>query len=940
MKGKKLILGALVLGTALTLGACDEKEEEVNSYSITFKNGDTIISTDKVKEGNYFKIPQNPTKDGYVFAGWDVNGDNVADQIAAATADATYSALFVDSQLAKTVTFKADGTEVAKVYYAEGVTAIVEPSVPQKAGYVGEWEEYTLDGNIEVNAVYTLAEYTVTFKADGVVVGHPQKYTINNKTIQAPLVPEKEGYIGTWEPYTLTTGDVVVNAVYTEKDLTLANLAGNYIVDGENVIVYGDAIQVGKFYTYVSYDNKTDDNPYYYTINGNILNLYNYNNEVDYSFIYSEGRLYKYIAKESVDYYGTYKYTNNGVEQTLTITDDSVVYNDGTNEYTNYYLTDYDVYEGNYSTLVVITDSGSLSFTMDSNYDITCDDKIFAKQIPQEYLGLYSFASNYIYITENSAVKLTATGIYYNYSNYTYDSTTGNLSDGYNTYVKMTKSTMPQKYYGTYRSFNQMLLINSDGCYIDDTKCETVEFYQTSNDSEYAFIILDGVVYSYSASFFGGMITDSYWNTFYPSYAGDVSNKTLPASWSTVDGVLLDYDGTKLKVTSSSVEFSDSSYSDLQYFFNEDKLYIFADSTYKLSTQKVFELAQDGNGLLCDGSLYAPFNVNIAGLYATYASGDKQIVISEDGINYNGTNYTEYSINAYDIKLTDEIVLTYDESEGTLYDGTDTYSQVIDIPTEWVGEYSSEWDSSVKYVIATDGVTYIEGGTSYNCKIKSINKLEKTITLSYELWKDYIQTFTLSINDNSTLTATDENGNETLFSMASDEPVESDPIPTQWEGLYADEFNNFELNITSSGLLFNHKGWGSTSNVYTITGNTLTVFVDGSPFTMTYDETNTKFVLDVGGMPFDLLLKNNDTPAPSVTMPLEWVGTYTDNLGWNMIVVITENKVTIDSSEYSIQSVDGNTVVITDSWTTKTLVFDADGNFVIDGDIEYNPVAK
>lgn len=59
-------------------------------------------------------------------------------------------------------------------------------------------------------------EYTVTFVAGGTTVS-TQKYTADNKTIEVPQVPSKTGYNGTWESYSLLTGDVTVNAVYTIK---------------------------------------------------------------------------------------------------------------------------------------------------------------------------------------------------------------------------------------------------------------------------------------------------------------------------------------------------------------------------------------------------------------------------------------------------------------------------------------------------------------------------------------------------------------------------------------------------------------------------------------------------------------------------------------------------------------------------------------------------
>ena len=41
-------------------------------------------------------------------------------------------------------------------------------------------------------------------------------YTVENKEIVEPAVPEKDGYVGKWEEYTLTTGNITVKAVYTK----------------------------------------------------------------------------------------------------------------------------------------------------------------------------------------------------------------------------------------------------------------------------------------------------------------------------------------------------------------------------------------------------------------------------------------------------------------------------------------------------------------------------------------------------------------------------------------------------------------------------------------------------------------------------------------------------------------------------------------------------
>ena len=113
------------------------------------------------------------------------------------------------------VTFVADGNVVSVVSYSENTATISEPSVPNKTGYTGTWEQYSLGAaNIIVNAVYTPIEYTVTFVADGATVG-TAVYTVENRDIAEPLVPEKTGYSAGWENYTLTTGDITIHALYT-----------------------------------------------------------------------------------------------------------------------------------------------------------------------------------------------------------------------------------------------------------------------------------------------------------------------------------------------------------------------------------------------------------------------------------------------------------------------------------------------------------------------------------------------------------------------------------------------------------------------------------------------------------------------------------------------------------------------------------------------------
>lgn len=127
------------------------------------------------------------------------------------------------------VAFAEDGTPVVysvtftaedfsqTVEYEYGAESIEEPAVPSKDYYNGAWEAYQLNSaeNIIVNAVYTAITYNAVFVADGVTV-EEVPYTVETENITAPAVPEKQGYTGVWEEYTLTPGGITVNAVYTQ----------------------------------------------------------------------------------------------------------------------------------------------------------------------------------------------------------------------------------------------------------------------------------------------------------------------------------------------------------------------------------------------------------------------------------------------------------------------------------------------------------------------------------------------------------------------------------------------------------------------------------------------------------------------------------------------------------------------------------------------------
>ncbi len=139
-----------------------------------------------------------------------------------------FSAVAVTDDSVHTATFMADGEIVEAVPFK---LLGDEPEVPEKEGYYGYWESYTLgDEDITINAVYSPIAYFATFVADGSVVERVQFNVETKDSVEAPAVPEKAGYTGEWEEYELELADITINAIYTAEEYTIT-----FVADGETV---------------------------------------------------------------------------------------------------------------------------------------------------------------------------------------------------------------------------------------------------------------------------------------------------------------------------------------------------------------------------------------------------------------------------------------------------------------------------------------------------------------------------------------------------------------------------------------------------------------------------------------------------------------------------------------------------------------------------------
>ncbi len=125
------------------------------------------------------------------------------------------------------VTYIVDGDELSAMDATFG-QSVPKPRTPQKEGYKFAWideiPETMPAEDVTINGAFTPIEYTATFVDENGETVEEVPYTVETQSITEPDVPEKQGYFGEWENYTLAIGGVTVKPVY--RNITSIELEG------------------------------------------------------------------------------------------------------------------------------------------------------------------------------------------------------------------------------------------------------------------------------------------------------------------------------------------------------------------------------------------------------------------------------------------------------------------------------------------------------------------------------------------------------------------------------------------------------------------------------------------------------------------------------------------------------------------------------------------
>lgn len=212
----------------------------INSYTVTFMDGKTVLKTEKVQHGSAATAPEVPEQDGKTFSKWDKGFSNV-------TSDLTINAVYdVDTF---TVTFK-DGEKVLETQTVEYAAAATAPDTarlsPPEGKHFEKWDKdfSRVTENMEVSAVYELNVYTVIFK-NGDTTIKTERVKHGFAATAPKKVPDKatEKFVGWDKPFDKVTSDIIVNAKFETKKFTLTfiNFDGTTVHTAE--VEYGASIK-------------------------------------------------------------------------------------------------------------------------------------------------------------------------------------------------------------------------------------------------------------------------------------------------------------------------------------------------------------------------------------------------------------------------------------------------------------------------------------------------------------------------------------------------------------------------------------------------------------------------------------------------------------------------------------------------------------------------
>lgn len=206
-----------------------------------------VIDEQTISYNENAVAPQNPTREGYAFSGWDKAFENVKEDL---VVTAQYNVL---SYLATYY----DGNEYLGEISAEYGQAFAVPATPSKDGYSfdGWYSDSELTAKYDFSQKATkdislyakfdeivLETFTVKFFVDGAVVSEQEIYS--GKDAVAPGIPTKVGHtFKNWDvTFTAVSQDLNVSAIFEKNVYIVSFYLKDQLILIENVnVAYGES---------------------------------------------------------------------------------------------------------------------------------------------------------------------------------------------------------------------------------------------------------------------------------------------------------------------------------------------------------------------------------------------------------------------------------------------------------------------------------------------------------------------------------------------------------------------------------------------------------------------------------------------------------------------------------------------------------------------------
>lgn len=134
-------------------------------YDVKFMVDNSVYDSQVVTNNDYAILPSNPTKSGYEFDGWSLNGKDVIPNInlVKVNSNTTYTAVFTQLY---TITFKVDDSIISSQQIRSG-EYVTLPNKPTKEGYDFKgWSKNGVDiiDNIDSMQIFGNADYVSVFE--------------------------------------------------------------------------------------------------------------------------------------------------------------------------------------------------------------------------------------------------------------------------------------------------------------------------------------------------------------------------------------------------------------------------------------------------------------------------------------------------------------------------------------------------------------------------------------------------------------------------------------------------------------------------------------------------------------------------------------------------------------------------------------------------------